>query len=226
MSDSEEEVSLDKQLKLVLVGDPCTGKTSIIRRYCHQEFSRQYFPTAGVDFFLKRITVHGKRDATIQLWDVGGSALDGKMLDKYIFGAHVVIYVIDVTSSSTLDNLGQWMQAVRTAQAKPVLCAVLGNKCDMEHQRVIRMDHQQRFASDHGFFSYVVSARTGENISLFFQKIAAELLGIKLTRAEQEEHQPVVKAEISDTHVPMVSDCVSGKRAQSMGAKSAVCILQ
>lgn len=64
-------------------------QTSIIRRYCHQEFSRQYFPTAGVDFFLKRITVHGKRDATIQLWDVGGSALDGKMLDKYIFGAHV-----------------------------------------------------------------------------------------------------------------------------------------
>lgn len=66
-------------------------QTSIVRRYCHQEFSRQYFPTAGVDFFLKRITVHGNKDATIQLWDVGGSALDGNMLDKYIFGAHVSI---------------------------------------------------------------------------------------------------------------------------------------
>lgn len=63
-------------------------------------------------------------------------------------------------------------------------------------------------------------------ISLFFQKIAAELLGIKLTRAEQEEHQPVVKAEISDAHVPLVTENVSGKRTQSIGAKSAVCILQ
>ncbi|KAE8751853.1 hypothetical protein FOCC_FOCC001330 [Frankliniella occidentalis] len=225
MSDSEEEVSLDKQLKLVLVGDPGTGKTSIVRRYCHQEFSRQYFPTAGVDFFLKRATIHGTRDATIQLWDVGGSSIDGKMLDKYIFGAHVVIYVIDLTNSSSLDNLSQWIQAVHSSQGKPALCAVLGNKCDMEHQRVIRIDRQQKFASDHGFFSYVVSARTGENISLFFQKMAAELLGLKLSRAEQEEHQPVVRAEISDTYVTGVPES-TGKRAQALGAKSAVCVLQ
>lgn len=26
------------------------------------------------------------------------------------------------------------------------------------------MDHQQRFASEHGYFSYVVSGRTGENV--------------------------------------------------------------
>ncbi|KAJ1525210.1 hypothetical protein ONE63_010040 [Megalurothrips usitatus] len=226
MSDSEDEVSTDKQLKLVLVGDPGTGKSSIIRRYCHQEFSRQYFPTAGVDFFLKRVTIHGNRDATIQLWDVGGSALDGKMLDKYIFGAHVVIYVIDVTNPSSFDNLTHWMQAINSAQGKPASSAIVGNKCDLEHQRVIRIERQQKFATDHGFFSYIVSARTGENISLFFQKVAAEILGVKLSKAEQEEHQPVVRAEIADSHVCVVPEGTTGRRANANGAKSTVCMIQ
>ena len=26
---------------------------------------------------------------TLQVWDIGGQSLGGKMLDKYIFGAHV-----------------------------------------------------------------------------------------------------------------------------------------
>lgn len=34
----------------------------------------------------------------------------------------------------------------------------------MEHQRAVRLERQQKFASDHGFFPYVVSARTGENV--------------------------------------------------------------
>jgi Ras-related protein Rab-28 len=58
-------------------------------RYCHDEFTRQYFPTAGVDFFLKRTVLSGAGNITLQIWDVGGQSLAGNMLDKYIFGAHV-----------------------------------------------------------------------------------------------------------------------------------------
>jgi Ras-related protein Rab-28 len=58
-------------------------------RYCHDEFTRQYFPTAGVDFFLKRTVLSGAGNITLQIWDVGGQSLAGNMLDKYIFGANV-----------------------------------------------------------------------------------------------------------------------------------------
>lgn len=86
MSDSDEEVS-ERQLKVVILGETGTGKTSLSTRYCHDEFSRQYYPTAGVDFFLKRTEFPGSRNITLQIWDVGGHALEGNMLDKYVFGA-------------------------------------------------------------------------------------------------------------------------------------------
>lgn len=55
--------------------------------------------------------------------------------------------------------------------------------------------------------------------------MAAELLGVKLTRAEQEEHQPVVRAEIADSYVSTIPEA-TGKRPQPNGGKSTVCVLQ
>lgn len=52
----------------------------------------------------------------------------------------VVIYVIDVTNSSSLDNLIQWVQAVKSAQVKPSLSAVLGNKCMYHYHSLIEME--------------------------------------------------------------------------------------
>ena len=37
------------------------------------------------------IFVLGNVHVTLQVWDIGGQTLGGKMLDKYVFGAHVSV---------------------------------------------------------------------------------------------------------------------------------------
>ncbi|XP_074922691.1 ras-related protein Rab-28 isoform X4 [Chelonoidis abingdonii] len=86
MSDSEEE-SPDRQLKLVVLGDGTSGKTSLATRFAQEAFGKQYKQTVGLDFFLKRITLPGNLNVTLQVWDIGGQTIGGKMLDKYIYGA-------------------------------------------------------------------------------------------------------------------------------------------
>lgn len=47
----------------------------------------------GVDFYLKRLILGSERNVNVQLWDVAGSALVGKMTDKvkeYFRVAHMV----------------------------------------------------------------------------------------------------------------------------------------
>lgn len=34
-------------------------------------------------------SVAGNLNVTLQVWDIGGQTLGGKMLDKYVYGAHV-----------------------------------------------------------------------------------------------------------------------------------------
>lgn len=66
MSDSEDEVG-DKQFKMVLLGDAQSGKSAMAVRYAQETFSKQYTPTVGVEFYLKRTVLPGPRNVTIKV---------------------------------------------------------------------------------------------------------------------------------------------------------------
>ena len=89
-----------------------------------------------------------------------------------------------------------WCRAAVAAQDKQPLYALVANKIDLEHLRAIKSDRHHKFAQEHGLLTYAVSAKTGEGVGLCVQKVAAELLGIRLSKQEQEQQQTVVRAEI------------------------------
>jgi len=76
------------------------------------------------------------------------------------------------------------------------LVALVGNKIDLEHMRTVKPEKHLRFCQENGFSSHFVSAKTGDSVFLCFQKVAAEILGIKLNKAEIEQSQHIVRAEI------------------------------
>lgn len=147
------------------------------------------------------------------------------MLDKYIYGAHAVLLVYDVTNQDSFDNLEDWYDTVKKLCEKdgsrlPHI-ALVANKVDLEHLRVVRSDKHGKFAQEHGLSSYYVSAKTADQISLCFQKIAAEVLGIRLTKNEMEQQSRVIKADIiqyGNHEMP--------SRAASSQTKSSFCSVQ
>uniref|UniRef100_A0A8C2JWF8 Ras-related protein Rab-28 n=1 Tax=Cyprinus carpio TaxID=7962 RepID=A0A8C2JWF8_CYPCA len=200
MSDSEEEIQ-ERQLKIVLLGDGASGKTSLAIRFAQEAFGKQYKQTIGLDFFLKRITLAGNLNVTLQVWDIGGQTIGGKMLDKYIYGAQGVLLVYDITNSQSFENLEDWLNMVRKSNeesgTQPAI-SLIGNKIDLEHVRTVKMEKHQRFCQENGLISQFVSAKTGDSVFLCFQRLAAEIVGVKLNKAEMEQSQRIVKAELVD----------------------------
>ncbi|XP_027945092.1 ras-related protein Rab-28 isoform X1 [Eumetopias jubatus] len=191
MSDSEEE-SQDRQLKIVVLGDGTSGKTSLTTCFAQETFGKQYKQTIGLDFFLRRITLPGNLNVTLQVWDIGGQTIGGKMLDKYIYGAQGILLVYDITNYQSFENLEDWYSVVKKvseeSETQP-LVALVGNKIDLEHMRTVKPEKHLRFCQENGFSSHFVSAKTGDSVFLCFQKVAAEILGIKLNKAEIEQSQ-------------------------------------
>lgn len=59
------------QLKVVLLGDGTTGKTSLATRISQNSFTKTYDQTLGVDFFMRRIDLPGKRKSSLYKSHVG-----------------------------------------------------------------------------------------------------------------------------------------------------------
>ncbi|KAK5641643.1 hypothetical protein RI129_010190 [Pyrocoelia pectoralis] len=223
MSDSEEE-SVERQLKIAFLGDSNVGKTSLIKRFCQDEFTRQSTSTVGADFYTKHLVLPGRQDVTLIISDIGGQELSGSMLDKYLYNINIIIFVYDITNSPSFDSLALWIETVSTLITNPVLSAAFGNKCDLEHQRTIRTDKTQQFFKQCNLKNCIVSARTGEYLNSSIMELIAKYLGVHLSKVAKEHQQPVVKARL----VPptAVDRRPKPKPVQNRNHNTTVCILQ
>jgi len=224
MSSSDEEDSIDQQLKITLIGDGTAGKTSLCSRLSQENFTNQYKQTLGLDFFLKRYTLPGNINATLQVWDIGGQQIGGKMLDTYLYGAHGIILVYDITNHSSFENLKDWLDIVKqtfSRSNKMPHLSLVGNKKDLEHLRTVKKEVHSEFAQKNGMSSFFLSAKSGDQVNYCFQKIAADILGVRLSKHEVEQSNRVIKADIVT-----YAEKESASSSASNSTKSTFCTLQ
>eukprot|EP00283_Hemiselmis_rufescens_P021012 CAMPEP_0173438846 /NCGR_PEP_ID=MMETSP1357-20121228/20632_1 /TAXON_ID=77926 /ORGANISM="Hemiselmis rufescens, Strain PCC563" /LENGTH=202 /DNA_ID=CAMNT_0014404167 /DNA_START=27 /DNA_END=632 /DNA_ORIENTATION=+ len=199
MSDSEDEELL--QYKIILLGDGTVGKTSIAMRFTSDTFGQQYKQTIGLDFLLKRLELPGNTQVALQIWDIGGQSIGSKMLGNYIYGSQAILICYDITNFQSFQNAEDWIALVKkvfpTSGQMPYI-ALVGNKVDMSHLRAVKSERHTQLVETHGMRSFFVSAKTGDNVSTTFYRVASELSGVTLTKPEVEVNAKVVKAEIVD----------------------------
>ncbi|XP_018561199.1 ras-related protein Rab-28-like [Anoplophora glabripennis] len=219
MSESEEE-TVEKQLKIIFVGEPNVGKSSIIRRFCYDDFTRQYTQTLGADFYVKRVILPGRKEVSVKITEIGGLEMNGPMLGNYLFNSDMIVLVYDITNFSSFERLFLWIQHISKYKEDPPLVAVLGNKCDLEHKRVVRLDQTQNFVEKFQLYNFLVSAKTGENVNLHLTDLIARQFGVPLSKLEREKQSTVLKAEL----VPATP--VQVKSNAAVQSNSTVCCIQ
>merc|ERR1711966_167694 len=138
-AESDEEGE-QMQFKVIVIGDGAVGKTAIINRFCKDHFASSYKQTIGLDFFMKRIVLPGEVDVAMQVWDIGGQSIGGKMIGNYVFGSHAVLLAYDITNAESFHDLQDWFDVVtkvfKDQATKPYL-GLVGNKTDMNHLRAV-----------------------------------------------------------------------------------------
>ncbi|KAI3384712.1 hypothetical protein SNEBB_010977 [Seison nebaliae] len=101
-------------IKIVIVGDGASGKTSIASHFSKGKFTPAYYQTIGIDFFEKPVVIGGNTTpVNVQVCDIGGQSINGKMLPNYLYGADGVMLVYDVTDSNSLTHIQDWLTKVK-----------------------------------------------------------------------------------------------------------------
>jgi small GTP-binding protein len=166
----EEESSKEKYgFKVVVIGDPAVGKTSLIRRFADNKFEQSYLPSIGADFTLK-IVEFEKIQAILTIWDIGGQREFDDIRSFYYYGANAGIMVFDCTRPETYSNLQKWATSFREGVGEAIPCIILCNKMDLKRQITDKQIND--LAAQLGYPVYFTSAKSGENVRAAFEQIA------------------------------------------------------
>jgi GTPase SAR1 family protein len=98
------------------------------------------------------------------------------LLPSYARGSSGAIFMFDLTSLKSLEILNSWI--VEFQKVSSIIPYILvGNKLDLEEERVFSKEDTLRFMKSYKFYNYIeCSAKTGENIHLVFKSLIEEIL--------------------------------------------------
>lgn len=117
--------------KIIVVGDPGVGKTSLVQRYCQNAFSTERKVTIGVDFGVKELEINGKV-VTLRFWDTAGQERYSPTIPRMYFkDAHGAFVVCDKSKKDTLLSVSAWKNSIDKHVSSPIPAILLANKCDL-----------------------------------------------------------------------------------------------
>ena len=91
--------------KIVMLGDSAVGKTSLIRKFVHEEFDDSYISTIGTKVSKKELvmTVEGEETMmNLMIWDMLGREGYMSAQARQMVGAQGIIIVGDLTRIDTI----------------------------------------------------------------------------------------------------------------------------
>ncbi|AYV76399.1 MAG: Rab GTPase [Terrestrivirus sp.] len=137
----------DLTCKLLLVGDPSSGKSCIFNKFCSDEFNSEYRATIGVDFKTAIVQIENlctiktkrgkikeipiRKKVKIQLWDVSGQDRFKIVTTNYFRNVDAVIIVHDMANPHGKKNINKWINDASKECNFDVPFYLVANKCDL-----------------------------------------------------------------------------------------------
>ncbi len=158
--------------KICLLGSFAVGKTSLVSRFVHSQFSDRYQTTVGVKVDKKNLEVDGE-EVTLVIWDLAGEDRWQEVRTSYLRGASGALLVADATRLETLEVTAGLAEKMREQNPDAHLLVLL-NKVDLEADFAVPIE-EWRARID---WAQVVltSAKTGLGVEQAFDDLARACL--------------------------------------------------
>ena len=196
-SDDEEnaiEQDFDEKIKLMILGDSSVGKSSILRKYCKNEFLDKYITTIGIDFQIKYLTINNKK-IKLQVWDTAGQERYRVVTKNYFNTSDGFIIIYDITNRETFTNINNWIEQITTIVGNNVKCVIFGNKNDLNNKRKVETDEGKELAEKFNFKFFETSAKEGNNIEEGFKSITMDILDDISSVKERRNNTSILKTK-------------------------------
>ena len=186
------EEDYDYIFKVLLLGNSDVGKSSLLLRFVDDLWNESFVPTIGVDFKVKTIEI-GDKKVKLQIWDTAGQERFRNVVSTYFRGSNGILLIYDITNKESFKNLEDWLSEIEKNSSENVFKILIGNKNDLETDRVITVEEGQNFANRNGMQFIETSAKLDTNVSEAFQALAQLMVEFNSNKKPLEQKKPETK---------------------------------
>ena len=157
----------DHVVKVLLIGESGVGKTCLLQRFNKGDFLANHLTTIAIDFKMKIYEVNGVK-LKMQIWDTAGQERFNTLTSNFFKTAQGIVVVYSVTDEHSFQSINKWIAQIQNLAPKNVKVLLVGNKTDLENDRVISQETGIECAKKFGLPLMEASAFSGENVNEIF----------------------------------------------------------
>jgi len=162
-------------MKVVLLGQTCVGKSSIVLRFVQERFIAHTEGTIGAAFLTKGVVLNSSEGVKFEIWDTAGQERYHSLAPMYYRGAQAALVVFDMTSRESFDKAKIWVSEIHQQSNPDQLVAFVANKLDLKDSRSVDREEAEHYAAEQNLIYSETSAKDGTNINELFQTLATRL---------------------------------------------------
>lgn len=162
--------------KIIVIGDPAVGKTSLLTNFCGDKFQYEYVPTVGVNITKEKVTVKndmGKdTNVSLMVWDIAGQPQFYMLHRPYFNGADGMILVYNAMHSSSFSHIIKWYLTAIKFGLSEIPRILVGIKKTSKEERRISLSLAKCLSKELNAPFFETSILTREITSAIFLKMA------------------------------------------------------
>jgi small GTP-binding protein len=158
-------------IKIVVLGNSGTGKTSFCNLWVNNVFNEEYKPTIMSEFSFKMYNYKGNY-YKVQIWDLAGQ--DKNIYTSKVFtkGAHGCLILYDAENQDSFENTIKWKKSIDDntlfVDQTPLPITLVQNKIDLVDPENLEKDEEElkKFVEENGFLTFSrTSCKNRQNIN-------------------------------------------------------------
>ena len=156
--DSNEDKEIKSELKIIVIGNSNTGKTSFVNKWTKGTFSDLYKATIVSEFSYK-VFQYKDKYYRIQLWDLAGQDKNTHITKIFSKNSHGCLVLCDISNKETLNDTLKWKESVdestRFIDGDILPSVLVQNKIDLVDEETLKDEEEiKKFAEDNKFIGY------------------------------------------------------------------------
>ena len=201
-----------KIIKIIIIGNSGSGKTSFCNRWIKGTFSEKYKATILTDF-SEKIHTYNNKEYKISLWDLAGQDRNIQTTKILTKNALCCLVFCDITNIKTRNDTLKWKCSVDENSTflnteNKIPCFLIENKIDLVDENTVKnITELSEFSQKNNFSGfYRTSAKTGENVDFIMNSI----IGFAINKLE-ELSKNIEKKEQRNSSFELNSDKIKNK---------------